>query len=205
MCYCAQHFWCGWWESNSGFHACRQSTLPTESLPSQPPFTLWLILEIIRFLNLNLKANLRIFLVCDFSAFGGLNEKWPLKAPVFEYLVPTSWHCFERFRRWSLAEGSMSLKLGLESLKPCPISSYLYLLYDGYRRQKLSTPCSRCYVGHLLVCLPAMIHSGSSSISCLGHGILSQWRSNSCSALRIYYQIQGYKHYPYILFRALLF
>lgn len=46
---------------------------------------------------------------------------WMRKSPIilgFWTLVPIWWHCLERFRRFNLAEGSVSLWLGFESKKP---------------------------------------------------------------------------------------
>lgn len=46
---------------------------------------------------------------------------------MFEYLISGWWHDLGRLGRSGLAEGSMSLEVGLETLKPCSIPSSLSL------------------------------------------------------------------------------
>ena len=54
----------------------------------------------------------------DVGTCGGLNEMAAIDSIMFECLVPSWWNCFGRIDRCDLADGSMSLWVGLESVKP---------------------------------------------------------------------------------------
>jgi hypothetical protein len=91
-----------------------------------------------------------------------LSEKCPPQAPIFKHSVPSCWCCMRihgTFRRRGLSGGHMSLRMGFESLWPCPDSGLHFLLCVCGWRYDLSVSCPGPYACRLLTCLPTSMYS----------------------------------------------
>lgn len=73
---------------------------------------------------------------------GGLNEMGPIDSIMFECLVPSWWNCLERIDGCGLADGSMSLRVGFESVKPLslPICSLCFMFVVQDMSSQLPAP-----------------------------------------------------------------